>query len=93
MNYSINGLMIVVIVCAIVVMSVACCILWKRLARTEERSQALEAEVKRLESKDAIDVANNLLGRLPTMPRHKQQAIISWTKEHRPWFEKKVYRD
>ena len=93
MEFSINGLMLSVIVCAIFVMSIACGILWIKLARTKERYQALEADNRRLESQDSLEIAQTLLGKLSTMPRHKQQMIMSWTKEHRPWYERQVHSD
>lgn len=91
MEYSINVLMLSVIVCAIFVMSIACGVLWMRLARTEERSQALDDENKTLRNQDALIIAETLLCKLSTMPKHKKSMIMSWTREHQPWQDRKVH--
>lgn len=89
------ALMTAVLTCAIVVMSIACCILWMNLARIKERSLAQEAKIKELEAQDSVEITKSLLGKLSTMPIHKKQTIMTWVKQYKPkaWYEKQVHYD
>lgn len=88
-------LLLLVAICAIVILSVACRILWTRLARIEAEAQAQEAELSNLENMDTDQLVGMLLDRLPTLPKHKRTIIKSFVKDHKVkhWYDRSVHCD
>lgn len=77
-----NPILIVSFV-VIIILGLACAVLWMMLARTE-KELASRIDASELGTQDIL---NLLLDKLD-LPIHKVKVMKLWTKEHGPWYER-----
>lgn len=78
--------LLLVAICAIVILSVACSLLWMGLARTKK---ALHSR-KGVDSMDNEELLETLLGRLPTIRPHQRYSMCSVVRQHTQWYDRSV---
>lgn len=79
---------LIVALVAIIILGLACAVLWMMLARTEK---ILASRIDASEL-GTHDLTNILLDKLD-LPLHKKKVIMVWAKEHKPWYEKTSHKN